>query len=572
MIFFLIFTIAENSFGANRYLVASGSWSDSTCWSSVSGGIRGDVGAPIAGDVVYIENGYTVTVTQDAFCTTINFGQNDLQPGNLIINTGVKLTQNGTNGIIVNIVPREGANSASCTISGGGTFYITSLTIGSTSITPTGLCTTTLVSTLADVRISGNLNLVSDYSGSSSNQNIPRFYLNEGVVTITGNIVPTVASVAGDVYFRMDQGNHTGTLKLEATTPWSTDMDFKSPWGSGSNTTYYVYLNAVGATVDYNGSAQTVRQLTYNNLTLSGSGAKTLGATTSVDGTLSLQGTATCVNSPAFGANSTLEYKSSTSQTTTANEFVSGANGPLNLIIDNPNGVTLHAARTLRTGNANTLTLKSGRLTNTNNITLSDNSTIIRTGGSVLAVPAFGANVNINYAQHTAAMATGPELPISTTTYLNNLTIDNIKGITLSADAKVKGAVVVNGMLVCALKIISGTGSFALNDGAVLKTGNANGINGSITVSGTKTFNAGASYSFNGSVYQVTGSLMPSTMKNLTIETTGNTNVTLTNNVAVSGLASVTKTLNCADKIISGTGAFTLASGATIITANTDGV
>lgn len=571
MILFLIFTITENSFGATRYLVASGDWNSTSCWSETSSGPSG-ASCPVAADIVYIERGFTVTVSADAYCNTLYIGQIGVEPGNIVVNSGVKLSYTQVTGMTVIYTPQDGAISSTCSISGGGNFFITNFTIGSSAITPSGAQTTTLVSTIGNMVISGNLNLIADCEGSVSNQNSPVFLLNEGMVSIAGDIVPATTSNGGDVYFKMDQGNHTGVLKLSSTTPWQTDANFQTPWGSGSISSYTVQVNAVGTTVEYNGTAQNVRQLSYYNLTLSGSGAKTLGTTTSVDGTLSLQGTATCVNSPAYGATSTLEYKSSSAQNTTANEFVSGANGPLNLIIDNPNGVTIHAARTLRTGNANTLTLKSGRLTNTNNITLSDNSTIIRTGGSVLAVPVFGANVNINYAQHTAAIGTGPELPISTTTYLNNLTIDNIKGITLQADAKVKGAVVVNGMLVCALKIISGTGSFALNDGAVLKTGNVSGINGSITVSGTKTFNAGASYSFNGSSAQVTGSLMPSTMKNLTIENTHASGVTLTNNIDATGLVSVTKVLNCANKIISGSGAFTLASGATIITANTDGV
>jgi hypothetical protein len=570
---FFAIVINGKAWSANRYLVASGDWNSTSCWSETSGGPSG-ASYPVAADIVYIERGYTITVTQDAYCNTLNIGQVNIDPGNIIVNTGVKLSYTQVTGMTVNYTPRDGSNSVSCSISGGGSFFITNLTIGSTSITPSGIQYTTLVSTIADMKISGNLNLISDYDGNSSNQNIPRFYINEGVVAITGNIAPSVASVAGDVYFRMDQGNHTGTLKLEAGTPWSSDMDFKTPWGSGFTSTYYVYLNAVGATVEYSGAAQTVRPLTYNNLTLSGSGVKTLTATPTVNGTLSMQGTATCTNSPTFGATSTLEYKGTGSQTTTSSEFLTGASAPLNLIIDNPNGVTLHVARTLRTSSANTLTLKSGKLTNTttNNITLSNNSTITRIGGSINAIPVVGTNININYAQHTAAIGTGPELPLTSTTYLNNLTIDNSKGVTLAANANPKGATIVNGTLICGTNVIGGTGSFALNDGAVLKTGNATGINGTITTIGTITYNSGASYSFNGTVAQVTGSNFSSSVKNLTIENTHTSGVTLTNNVSVSGLASVTKILNCADKIISGTGAFTLASGATIITANTDGI
>lgn len=570
--FMLIFATIETSSGANRYLVASGDWETLSIWSDVSGG-PGGYSYPTGSDVVYIERGNTVTVSKDAYCNKLYIGQVGIAPGNIVVNGGVKLSYTQEIGMTVVYTPQDGAVSSTCYISGGGNFFITNFTIGSSAITPSGVQTTTLVSTIGNMVIQGNLYLVADCEGSASNQNSPVFLLNEGSVTIAGNIVPTTTSIGGDVSFKMDQGNHTGTLKLGSATPWQTDANFQTPWGSGFVSYYNVQLYATGTTVEYYGATQNVRQLSYYNLTLSGSGAKTLGATTSVERTLSLQGTATCVNSPAYGATSTLEYKGTSAQLTTANEFVSGANGPLNLIIDNTAGVSLHAPRTLRTTGSNTLTLKSGilSLTATNNITLSDNSTIVRTGGSMTLSPVFGSNVNVFYPTYTASFTTGFELP-TTNGVLNNLTIDNAKGVTLNANVNVKGAIVINGMLICGTKIMSGDGTFALNDAAVLKTGIATGINGSISVSGTKTFNAGASYSFNGTVAQVTGSLMPLTIRNLTIENTHASGVTLTNNVAVSGLASVTKILNCADKIISGSGAFTLASGATILTANIEGI
>jgi hypothetical protein len=99
-------------------------------------------------------------------------------------------------------------------------------------------------------------------------------------------------------------------------------------------------------TVDWNGAgAQTLAALSYHNLTLSGSGAKTVTGTT-VSDTLSLRGIATAAGtSPTYGVSSTLEYAGSAAQTSTNIELPASA-GPANLKINNSNGVTLHAART----------------------------------------------------------------------------------------------------------------------------------------------------------------------------------------------------------------------------------
>ena len=126
-------------------------------------------------------------------------------------------------------------------------------------------------------------------------------------------------------------------------------------------------------TVEWNGAgAQTLAGVSYFNLTLSGGGAKTLSAGTTVNGTLSLQGTATTLGaSPTFGATSALEYKGSSAQTTNV-EFPA-ANGPFNLIINNSNGVTLNAARTIN----GAVTFTSGILntTATNLLTFNNGAT-----------------------------------------------------------------------------------------------------------------------------------------------------------------------------------------------------
>jgi len=79
-------------------------------------------------------------------------------------------------------------------------------------------------------------------------------------------------------------------------------------------------------------------------------------------------------------------------------------------------------------------------------------------------------------------------------------------------------------------QLISGPGSFTLAAGATLLVCDANGINasgatGAVQVTGTRSFDADASYVYNGTVSQNTGDGLPAQVRNLT--TTNNSPVTL---------------------------------------------
>ena len=85
--------------------------------------------------------------------------------------------------------------------------------------------------------------------------------------------------------------------------------------------------------------------------------------------------------------------------------------------------------------------------------------------------------------------------------------------------------------------VFSGAGSFQVQAGATLGSGHANGINGNVTCTGANgggnIFNTGANYTFNGSGAQVTGTLLPATVNNLTINNSAG--VTLSSAVTVNG-------------------------------------
>lgn len=81
---------------------------------------------------------------------------------------------------------------------------------------------------------------------------------------------------------------------------------------------------------------------------------------------------------------------------------------------------------------------------------------------------------------------------------------------------------------------VRGSGLFTLNAGATLATGNDGGLDSAISVTGNKVLSTGASYTFNGSVAQVTSLSMPATVNNLVINNAGG--VTLTQATIINGI------------------------------------
>ena len=101
--------------------------------------------------------------------------------------------------------------------------------------------------------------------------------------------------------------------------------------------------------------------------------------------------------------------------------------------------------------------------------------------------------------------------------------------------------------------VITGGGTFTLSSGATLGITSTAGITssgatGNIQVTGTRTYNTGANYIYNGSASQATGNGLPATVNNLTINNsgTGNDNVvTLGANITVSAALTISDgTLN----------------------------
>lgn len=349
LILFAFFTI-HASFAATRTATTTGLWSSTATWGGT---------LPAAGDDVVIGNGVTVTVGANATARTIVFSN---ATGTITVNANVTLT-------VTQSITLQNAAGASRTASlaGAGTISCASLVVGGTNTSPSADATTTMTSTVSTLNISGNFSVVSEDNAASENNAV--FNHSSGTITVGGTLILDAdfggVGTESTVTYNMNSGSQDGTLVLTGTTPFSTPS-------TGAVTTNF---NGTANTVEYGAAgAQAVRNTSYFNLMLSGSGSKTIAGT--VNGSLTIAETASTAGTVTYGASAKLKYNGSSAQTTSNVEFPTTVN--VDLIIDNTAGVTLNNAKTL-TG---TLTLTNGDLTTSTTNLLTIAGTWTGGGGS----------------------------------------------------------------------------------------------------------------------------------------------------------------------------------------------
>jgi len=109
-----------------------------------------------------------------------------------------------------------------------------------------------------------------------------------------------------------------------------------------------------------------------------------------------------------------------------------------------------------------------------------------------------------------------------------NLTLTNV---TFSGGFPIE--VAGNAILYAGESEIEGSGDFILNSNSTLGTGNEGGVDSTLQMSGVITLSNNASFIFNGNVPQVTGTILPSSVNNLTVN--NSSGVTLGSALTVNG-------------------------------------
>jgi len=151
-------------------------------------------------------------------------------------------------------------------------------------------------------------------------------------------------------------------------------------------------------------------------------------------------------------------------------------------------------------------------------------------------------NGGAKYIYNGSNQVFGSGLPATLT---GDLTIESTSSITNDRSRTINspGNITVNGTLDFNNSVLSGTSTFTLAAGGTLKISHRSGLNGSIPISGTKTLNANATYEFNGSAAQVTGSLLPSTITG-TLKINNSSGVTLSQSTTATNVEIATGNLD----------------------------
>jgi autotransporter-associated beta strand protein len=472
LLVFALFFIVSIAQGATRYSVASGNWNSTSTWSTTSGGAAG-ASVPVAGDTVIIEKGFNVTVTADAACGTITFTTTTAT--SLTINSGFTLTVSGAI-----TIPRTTTGENLIAV-GDGT-----LNAGSIAFTS---------------------------GGSTVNHEIT---IATGTVVVTGNITTNSTGISASITF-----TGAGLLRVGG-------QLMSSGTVGGTLTT------VPGSTVDYYGAAQTAKVATYYNLTVSGSGAKTFATTPTVNGILSLEGTATIVATSGvvtYGSAATLQYNTSTARTATSEEWISSFSATGGIIIKNTGTITLNANKSF---SSSPLTVKSGATLALSTFTLSSPSSLtLENGTSGSAITGtgtltLGGNVTVNYTGSGSNPAT-ITCPIA---------LASNRSFTVANDGSSASDLTISGIISNAFTLTKlGAGTLTLSA--------ANTYSGSTTVS------AGT--------LNVTGSLSSSTAVSVASGAVLSGSGTAAGSIALSGNVSPGATANNIETLT--TGAFTFSGG-----------
>jgi autotransporter-associated beta strand protein len=549
------------AWAADRYTVATGNWSSTSTWSDVSGGTPG-ASVPVAGDNVYVEGGYTVTLnantaslnllniasgstfvtsgTYTVTATTINVdgiyrnASSGAVTGTMTVNgryqhaftttAGTVPTATWASGSICEFTGFTTAGSANPVIGGMGQAFSNlvwncpnqsaQITLSAVTLSTTAGIKLSVVNTgssnLALCQTAGILGSI-DVSGGA----LYSAMTNSRTVTVTGDVNIT----GGNLTLASGSGianlNVTGNLNISGGS-----MVLSSSTGAG-NITLTGNANLTGGTVNMNGSTGTTTWNVAGNFTQSA--ANSFTRTSTGAGTVVFNGTA--------------------AQTLTlSNALPSG----VNLTISNTTGVMLGAnisglSGTLRMNASAKLDLSTYNLVSTGTVYLYGASSLIQGTGSLTP----GTSIN---------SATGTVPTISCP-------------VVLGSDCTFTGAgsAIISGIISGDYSITkTGTGTFTLK-GANTYTGATNITAGAINIQNASALGStgGVTAVSSGGALQLQGGITFNA-EPLTIAGTGVSSTGALRNTGGTNNWTGTITLSADAMIYSGSGALSLTASNSI--------
>lgn len=281
---------------------ATGDWTGAGTWTSCN---DAGTGYPDSDDTVTIGASYTITVSNasavNAQAGSINCTLAAAGTCTIVVESNVSLTV--TNGILLD----RGNFNTALNLSGAGTVSAASITIGNAAVNPTADRTNILTTTIANLNISGNVDINSYEGTANTAENLARLFLYGGTMDVDGIInVNSDGAAAAYSQFLLSGATSAPTLNI-AGSGAAIDVDTGSTFTPAA--TSYVSI------VNYDGADQTVRAATYDSLTLSGSGTKTMTSVATITNNLSVEGSASATSGSNMTIGGTLNIGSSASFT-----------------------------------------------------------------------------------------------------------------------------------------------------------------------------------------------------------------------------------------------------------------
>ena len=231
---------------------------------------------------------------------------------------------------------------------------------------------------------------------------------------------------AGKVSVLAGTTSSTATVKNAFIVASGSTLDFPV------TNTHSITINA-GASATINGTVKAGKAGGFTG-TIAGTATTTTVSVVFADATPNL----------TIGASSTIEYyRPNAAQTVSA--LPSGVNYA-NLTLSetgctaatskviSTNGVTVNGILTISLAGV----LSSSSTVNADKITLANGATIVRTLGALDAAPLYSGTYNVTY-NGTTAQTIGVELPTAVSNALNNLTVNNVAGVTLGSNTTING-------------------------------------------------------------------------------------------------------------------------------------
>lgn len=409
----------------------------------------------------------TRTMAIDGFFTnngtvTGTTGQINLATGNFTNSGSVSLTSGQ-----VNVTTGNFNNSGSISLTTGTVSVVTGSFLSTNSFIYSAASAGGFLKIGGAFTYSGTFTLASaavQFTGAA-NQSIPAFTTKGtvsmlktgGTATLTGNVNGgglTINGVGGTL--DLVSGTHTfnGTwTRTNGTLNCGSSLLRIGLSASGTVGTF----NAGTGTVEYyRAGVQTVAPVTYNNLTLSGSGSKTITTvTTFINKVLSMEGTATASAPPTYGAAATLQYNTPTTRNVGA-EWISPFAATGGVIIANIGKITITAAKTFNATAPLTVNSLAQLGLGGAGILLTLNGNFINNGTAI------GTTGGVTIAGNAATQNIGPFTTTGTVSMTKTAGIATFTGAVKGGGLAISG---IGGTLNLGSAIHSFTGAVALTNG-----------------------------------------------------------------------------------------------------------